>query len=65
MEGTVKFFDSVKGFGFVTGDDEKEYFVHSSFLKDGVMIKDEDRVSFDPEEGDRGLKAANVEKIEE
>ncbi len=62
MEGKVKFFNELKGFGFITGDDEKDYFVHQTGLGDGVRIKDEDRVTFDVEEGDRGLKAVNVKK---
>ena len=62
MEGKVKFFNELKGFGFITGDDEKDYFVHQTGLADGVRIKDEDRVTFDVEQGDRGLKAVNVKK---
>ncbi len=64
MEGTVKFFDPRKGFGFIKSDeDDEEYFVHKSELE--VRDLDDDaRVSFDPEEGDRGLKATNVEVLE-
>lgn len=62
MEGKVKFFNELKGFGFITGDDEKDYFVHQTGLGDGVRLKDEDRVTFDVEQGDRGLKAVNVKK---
>ena len=62
MKGTVKFFNRSKGYGFVTGDDGKEYFVHISGLKEGVFINENDTVSFDVEESDRGLKAVNVEK---
>lgn len=62
MDGKVKFFDGTKGFGFIVGDDGKEFFVHQSGLQDGVHLRDEDEVSFDVEEGDRGLKAVNVSK---
>lgn len=62
MEGKVKFFNEMKGFGFIIGDDEKDYFVHQTGLADGVRLRDEDRVTFDVEEGDRGLKAVNVKK---
>jgi cold shock protein len=58
-KGTVKFFDETRGFGFIK--DEKspqEYFVHSSNLKD--RIKDNDTVTFDLEEGKKGLNAVNV-----
>jgi len=60
MKGTVKFYNEGKGFGFIAGEDGKEYFVHSSGLKDGVTVKDNDKVTFDVEQGDRGPKAANV-----
>lgn len=62
MKGTVKFFNNSKGFGFIKGEDDKEYFVHQTGLKDGVSITENDSVSFDVEEGDRGLKAVNVSK---
>lgn len=62
--GTVKFYNVNKSFGFITGDDEKDYFVHSSGLKEGVIINEGDKVSFDIVEGDKGQKAENVEKVE-
>lgn len=57
--GTVKFYDETKGFGFIKDDStKKDYFVHSSGLKD--TIKDNDRVTFDLEMGKKGLNAVNV-----
>ena len=64
VEGTVRFFDSVRNFGFITGDDNKEYFVHISGIKEGTTIREGDKVSFKAVEGDRGPKAEEVEKIE-
>ena len=64
MEGTVKFFNRKKGFGFVHGDDEKDYFVHFTALPRGTFLRDNDRVSFDGAEGDRGLKAENVKLLQ-
>ena len=61
MEGTVKFFNEGKGFGFIQADDGTEYFVHISGLKEGVRLRDNDQVTFDVEEGDRGPKAVNVD----
>lgn len=61
MKGKVKFFDRVKEFGFIAGEDGKEYFVHESGIKKGP-ITESDEVQFDVEEGDRGPKAVNVEK---
>lgn len=60
MEGTVKFFNTMKRFGFIAGEDDKEYFVHETGLKEGVSIQENDKVTFDVEEGDRGPKAVNV-----
>ena len=60
MKGTVKFFDAGKGFGFIAGEDGKEYFVHVSALDEGVTLNDDDAVTFDVVEGDRGPKAGNV-----
>ena len=62
MKGTVKFFNSAKGFGFIAGEDGKEYFVHSTGLVDGVAISDNDSVEFEVTQGDRGPKAVNVSK---
>jgi len=64
MKGTVKFFNARKGFGFIAGEDGKEYFVHMSGLQEGVTLNDNDPVEFDVEEGDRGPKAVNVSKSE-
>ena len=62
-EGTVKFFNAMKNFGFIAGDDGKEYFVHTSGIKEGAALNEGDKVKFDVEQGDRGPKAVNVEKI--
>ena len=62
MNGTVKFFNTSKGFGFIAGEDGKEYFVHKTGLNEGVTLNDNDSVTFDVTEGDRGPKAVNVSK---
>ena len=61
MKGKVKFFNGAKGFGFIAGEDNKEYFVHESGIKEGP-IDENDEVTFDVEEGDRCPKAVNVKK---
>jgi len=60
MEGKVKFFNESKGFGFISGDDGKEYFVHQSGINEGNILKENDSVTFEGAQGDRGLKAENV-----
>ncbi|MFP4523554.1 MAG: cold-shock protein [Candidatus Nanoarchaeia archaeon] len=62
MNGTVKFFNNNKGFGFIAAEDGTEYFVHISGIAEGVELRDNDSVTFDVEEGDRGPKAVNVAK---
>ena len=60
--GTVKFFNETKGFGFIMEDEsKKEYFVHVSGLID--KIKDGDAVEFELTEGKKGLNAVNVKVI--
>jgi cold shock protein len=57
--GIVKFFNESKGFGFIKEkDSNKEYFVHASGLID--RINENDEVTFDLQEGKKGLNAANV-----
>ena len=59
-KGTVKFFNDLKGFGFIKEENsEKEYFVHVSGLVND--IRENDEVTFDLEEGRKGLNAVNVE----
>ncbi len=60
MKGRVKFFNGAKGFGFIAGEDGTEYFVHQTGLGEGVRIHENDSVTFDVEEGEKGPKAANV-----
>jgi Cold shock proteins len=60
--GTVKFFNSEKGFGFITENNTNEdIFVHSSGLID--EIRENDKVEYDTEQGRKGLNAVNVEVI--
>ena len=57
--GIVKFFNESKGYGFIKDQDtEKEYFVHASGLVDKVAENDE--VTFELQEGKKGLNAVNV-----
>ncbi len=62
QEGTVKFFNSVKGFGFITSKETGEdIFVHSTGLIDN--INENDKVQFTTEQGKKGLNAVNVEVV--
>lgn len=57
-QGTVKFFNESKGFGFIRSDDGQEVFVHVTGLVD--KIKEGDKVTFDVVQGKKGLNAVNV-----
>ena len=64
-QGTVKWFNSEKGFGFITKEDGNDVFVHFSAIQgDGFKTLEEgQKVSFDVTQGNRGDQAANVERI--
>lgn len=62
MKGTIKFFNDEKRFGFISGEDGKEVFVHQSALDEGVTVKEGDAVEYEVEQGDKGPKAAKVKK---
>ena len=58
-EGTVKFFNNAKGFGFINiKDSDEDVFVHSTNLID--EIKENDQVTFEVEKGEKGLSAVKV-----
>lgn len=63
--GTVKWFNAKKGFGFISDEDKHDVFVHYSALNmDGFKVLEEgDKVSFDVVDGEKGPQAANVTKI--
>jgi CspA family cold shock protein len=64
LNGTVRFFNYTRGFGFILPDNgEKDVFVHTSALaQSGVSLKEGDKVSFETEDRrGRGMKAAKVE----
>jgi CspA family cold shock protein len=61
-EGTVKFFNETKGFGFIVpADGSEDVFVHSSGLID--QIRENDKVDYEVERGKKGLNAVNVKVV--
>lgn len=62
MEGTIKFFNEAKGFGFITPEDGSgDLFVHVTGLVG--QVRENDKVTYNVEEGKRGLMAVNVQAI--
>jgi len=59
MQGTVKFFNESKGFGFITTDSGEDVFVHISAL-DGLTINEGDSVTFEIVDGKRGKAASDI-----
>lgn len=59
MQGSVKFFNASKGFGFITSESGEDVFVHVSALG-GLTINEGDNVTFDIVDGNRGKAASNV-----
>ena len=67
IQGTVKWFNAGKGFGFITRDDgEKDCFVHHSAIQGGGFksLNEGERVEFDVVQGDKGPAAENVTRLE-
>ena len=64
-KGTVKWFNAEKGYGFITGEDGNDVFVHfSAIVGEGFKCLDEGQaVTFDLQQGPRGMQAANVVKL--
>ena len=65
MKGTVKMFDKEKGFGFIHGDDGKDYFFHYSaiVMDDFKTAEKGEVVEFETEESTRGPRACKVTKV--
>lgn len=62
-QGTVKFFNEEKGYGFITDDESRQdFFVHITGLN-GNTVQQHDRVEFDTQEGRKGINAVNVRKL--
>jgi CspA family cold shock protein len=64
-QGTVKWFNDAKGFGFIAQEGGKDVFVHHTAIQqDGFRsLREGDRVDFEIVEGPKGLQASNVRKV--
>jgi len=62
MQGTIKWYNSRKGYGFISGEDGKDIFLHRTAVPQGAFLKEGDKVEFEIENSDRGPKAVNLKK---
>lgn len=63
QNGTVKFFNSEKGYGFIQRDGEKDIFVHVKQVKKAADLREGDKVTFGVDQGPRGPFATGVERV--
>jgi len=63
MKGTIKWYNNMKGFGFIVGEDGKDVFVHRTAIPMGTDLYEEDMVEYEIEESERGPKAKNIKKL--
>jgi len=63
MEGTVKWYNEIKSFGFIEVDADKDVFVHRNAIPDGMTLYEGDEVEFDVEDTPKGRQAVNVKKL--
>jgi CspA family cold shock protein len=63
VKGTVKWYSSLKGYGFITGNDEKDVFVHHEGIPQGIHIHEGDQVEYQIHDTDRGPKAVELKKL--
>ena len=62
-KGTIKWYNTRKGFGFIQGEDEKDVFVHRSAIPNGTYINEGDKVEYEIEESERGPQATKIKKL--
>ena len=62
-KGRCKFFNAAKGWGFITSDAGKDYFVHASEVQDEEDLQTDDRVEFEVAQGKKGTVAKKVKVV--
>jgi CspA family cold shock protein len=64
MKGTVKWYNDMKGFGFISDEGGTDVFVHRTAIPMGTGLYEGDQVEYEIEDSDRGQRATNVKKLE-
>jgi len=63
MKGKVKWYNIRKGYGFISGEDDEDVFIHNTDVPEGTLLKENDEVEYEVEKTDKGLKAVNLELL--
>ena len=63
MKGTVKWYDDMKGYGFIEGEDGTDVFVHRTAIPMWIGLLEGDQVEYELEDSDKGPQATNVKKL--
>jgi CspA family cold shock protein len=63
MQGTVKWYNPRKSYGFIEIEEGKDVFVHQNALPEGTFLNEGDSVEFDLEQSPKGPQAVNVKKL--
>jgi CspA family cold shock protein len=63
MKGTVKWYNHMKGFGFIANEDGNDVFVHRTAIPMGAGLYEGDQVEYEIEDSDRGQRAINLKKL--
>ena len=62
MKGTIKWYNTRKGYGFILGEGGKEIFLHKTAVPPELSLNEGDKVEYEVEDSDRGPKAINIKK---
>ena len=62
MKGTIKWYNTRKGYGFIQGEDGKDAFVHRSAIPEGTSLYEGDKVEYEIEDMEKGPQARNIKK---
>jgi len=63
MKGKIKWYNAMKGYGFIVGEDEKDIFVHRNSIPDGTYLNEGDQIEYEIEDSDKGPQATKVKKL--
>jgi CspA family cold shock protein len=63
MKGAIKWYNPKKGYGFITGEDGKDIFVHRTAVPTGTFLNDGDKVEYEIDTSEKKLRAINIKKL--